>query len=80
MTCGLVHASFSMPEWQAVKLTFFAPCIMHLVYPLRLMGGVQVHYDLCESKEFHFKLSIFKLNDFNNTKNECNIMVMQSAN
>ena len=25
MTCGLVHASHSLPEWQAVKLTFFAP-------------------------------------------------------
>ena len=24
MTCGLVHASYNMPEWQAVKLTFFA--------------------------------------------------------
>ena len=27
MTFGLVHASYSLPEWQAVKLTFFAPCI-----------------------------------------------------
>ena len=26
MTCGLVNASYSLPEWQAVKLTFFAPC------------------------------------------------------
>ena len=26
MTFGLVNASFSLPEWQAVKLTFFAPC------------------------------------------------------
>ena len=25
MTCGLVHASYSLPEWQAVKLTFFVP-------------------------------------------------------
>ena len=25
MTRGLVHASYSLPEWQAVKLTFFAP-------------------------------------------------------
>ena len=25
MTCGLVHASYSLPKWQAVKLTFFAP-------------------------------------------------------
>ena len=26
MTFGLVHASYSLPEWQAVKLTFFAHC------------------------------------------------------
>ena len=26
MTFGLVHASFSLPEWQAFKMTFFAPC------------------------------------------------------
>ena len=25
MTCWLVHAIYSLPEWQAVKLTFFAP-------------------------------------------------------
>ena len=25
MTCGLVHGSYSLPEWQAVKLTFFTP-------------------------------------------------------
>ena len=24
MTCGVVHASYSLPEWQAVKLTLFA--------------------------------------------------------
>ena len=26
MMSGLVNASFSLPEWQAVKITFFAPC------------------------------------------------------
>ena len=26
MTFGLVNANFSLPEWHAVKLTFFAPC------------------------------------------------------
>ena len=25
MTFGLVHAKYSLPEWQAVKLTFFSP-------------------------------------------------------
>ena len=27
MALGLVHYSYSLPEWQAVKLTFFAPYI-----------------------------------------------------
>ena len=27
MTFALVHASYSLPEWQTVKETFFAPCI-----------------------------------------------------
>ena len=27
MMFGLVNVSFSLPEWQAVKITFFAPCI-----------------------------------------------------
>ena len=26
MNSGLVNASLSLPEWQAVKMTFFAPC------------------------------------------------------
>ena len=26
MTSGLVNASFSLPEWQAVKMIFFPPC------------------------------------------------------
>ena len=26
MTFGLIHASYSLPDWQDVKLTFFASC------------------------------------------------------
>ena len=26
MMFGLVNVSFSLPQWQAVKVTFFAPC------------------------------------------------------
>ena len=26
MTFGLAHGNYSLPEWQAGKLTFFAPC------------------------------------------------------
>ena len=32
MTCGLVHASYSLPELQAVKLTFFAPWVRPIVF------------------------------------------------
>ena len=31
MTFGLVNASFSLPEWQAVKMTFFAPWLLSLL-------------------------------------------------
>ena len=31
MTSGLVNASFSLPEWQAVKMIFFAP--VYLISP-----------------------------------------------
>ena len=30
MTSGLVNDSFSLPEWQAVKMIFFAPCILSI--------------------------------------------------
>ena len=29
MTSGLVNGSFNLSKWQAVKLIFFAPCIIH---------------------------------------------------
>ena len=32
MTFGLVHASFSLPKWQALKMTFFAPCVTVALY------------------------------------------------
>ena len=45
MTCGLVHASYSLPEWQAVKLTFFAPC-EYLDFPslICLIKEINDHY------------------------------------
>ena len=30
MMFGLVNVSFSLPEWQAVKVTFFAPCNVYV--------------------------------------------------
>ena len=32
MTCGLEHASYSLREWQAVKLAFFASCPLKTVF------------------------------------------------
>ena len=28
MMSGLVNASFSLPKWQALKMIFFAPCVL----------------------------------------------------
>ena len=36
MTSGLVNASFSLPEWQAVKMIFFAPFRETLLKKLEL--------------------------------------------
>ena len=33
MTSGLVNASFSLPKWQAVKITFFAPVTVQTLKP-----------------------------------------------
>ena len=41
MTSGLVNASFSLPEWQAVKMIFFAPCD-----ELRILGKLLSTHDL----------------------------------
>ena len=49
MTCGLEHASCSLPEWQDVKLTFLAPCICvlcsevtYLINSLTLVHDINV--------------------------------------
>ena len=42
MKSGLVSASFSLPEWQAVRMSFFAPCLSNtvtsLLWPLFFVG------------------------------------------
>ena len=44
MTSGLVNASFSLPEWQAVKMIFFATClIFNLINFKRLILIVRVN-------------------------------------
>ena len=32
MMFGLVNVSFSLPKWQAVKVTFFAPCSISFIF------------------------------------------------
>ena len=32
MTSGLVNAGFNLPEWQAVKMIFFAPCCIYIQF------------------------------------------------
>ena len=48
MTSGLVNASFSLPEWQAVKLIFFAP--WYVSYPLQ---------DICYVQYFNLSWKFF---------------------
>ena len=44
MTCGLVHAIYSLPEWQAVKLTYFTPCF-HTWQVYRFLSVLSSHVD-----------------------------------
>ena len=51
MTSVLVNASFSLTEWQAVKMTFFAPCICSGKFPLKTPGNAI-------SETLYFKISL----------------------
>ena len=39
----LVNASFSLPEWQAFKMIFFAPWVLLFLYSSLLWKGCSVH-------------------------------------
>ena len=60
MIFGLVNVSFSLPEWQAVKMTFFAPCISSGKFPLKTPGNAI-------SETLYFKISL----DASALKNLC---------
>ena len=45
MICRLVNVSFSLPEWQADKMTFFAPCTLH---PFSYLGKLSLMGRNCE--------------------------------
>ena len=57
MMFGLVNANFSLPEWQAVKLTFFVPCNLFFFFytqTRQLSTGIRTMH------EVHFDIILFK--------------------
>ena len=57
MSCGLVHASYSLPELQAVKLTFFAPLVGPIFFS-SLSGRIKVSNNFTSETSVFVKLSI----------------------
>ena len=53
MTYGLVHASYSLPNWKAIKLTFFTPCI-ESINPL----SPSIHIQILQTELHTFPLRI----------------------
>ena len=47
MMSGLVNVTFSLPEWQAVKMTFFVPCKVVLEYYFWCQSILTSSIDLC---------------------------------
>ena len=54
MTFGLVHASYSLPEWQAVKLTFFAPWLKDTFNFFFGGGGGDFNRRFIVKKRWHY--------------------------
>jgi len=58
MTFGLVHASYSLHKWQAVKLTFFASCYMyHLHKPPGWISCAGGHWGTVNTTRPHKKIT-----------------------
>ena len=51
---GLVNVSFSLPEWQAVKMVSLHPGIYYLLLSLILWLGSQRSESLCSCLQFDF--------------------------
>ena len=58
MMSGLVNASFSLPEWQAVKVIFFAPCVGGFL-GLKLRKKKSLTHTVTESSQSSQIKSIF---------------------
>ena len=49
MTFGLVYSIFSLPEWQALKMTVFAPCLGNGSRSHLRSSGHTAELELCAS-------------------------------
>ena len=60
MMFGLVDVSFSLPEWQAVKMTFFAPwcCCRIYVADFHYWKGILNYFDVASSTQKNIHLFI----------------------
>ena len=53
VTCGLIHAIYSVPEWQAVKLIFFAPCRLDGVFISYFTTGLSlIKMNICQCNNY----------------------------
>ena len=59
MTCGLVHASYSLHEWQSVILTFFPPCQLSILITIILITTTLLITGDIQKKLRVFKYSLF---------------------
>ena len=74
MTSGLVNASFSLPQWQAIKVIFFAPCsiyickfgtVLHCLDTLYEMNNPCKLDTLCRAKKILFISLVQWISTFN---------------
>ena len=59
MTFELGHASYSLPKWQAVKLTFFAPWLKDTLIFFVGGGGGDFNRRFIVMKRWHYTTMCF---------------------
>ena len=59
MTCGLVHASYCLPEWQSVILTFFPPCQLSILITIILITTTLLITGDIQKRVFKYSLFDF---------------------
>ena len=63
MTCGLVHASYSLPKWQAVKLTFFARCYSNALADVVGLNHINIPCLIFSFKSFCFSAFALQMHE-----------------